>query len=122
MTREQLDAIRARYADEPLLGEMRTDRFGNLITVTSEHPVVTLLAEVERLRAELDTAGEVLAATSLKCDYAFARGVAAMREAASRECWTVSDELADIPDMETEQGTLQNVAYRIRALPDPEDK
>jgi hypothetical protein len=50
MTREQLDAIRARYADEPLLGEMRTDKFGNLITVTREHPVVALLAEVERLR------------------------------------------------------------------------
>jgi hypothetical protein len=52
MTREQLDAIRARYADEPLLGEMRTDKFGNLITVTREHPVVALLAEVEHLRED----------------------------------------------------------------------
>lgn len=55
-------------------------------------------------------------------DAAFKRGVKAMREAAVKECWNASDELADIPDMETEQGTLQNVAYRIRALPDPEDK
>lgn len=56
MTKEQLDAIRARYADEPLLKEMRTDTLGNLITVNRENPVVALLAEVERLTGERDEA------------------------------------------------------------------
>ena len=72
MTREQLDAIRARYA----------------------HPVVVLLAEVERLTVERDAA--------------FQRGVAAMREAAAQHF--------DCP------APFDFVAARIRALPDPEDK
>lgn len=79
MTREQLDAIRARYGDEPLLGEMRTDRFGNLITVTREHPVVALLAEVERLTADpLPAAAWVREVERA----AFNRGAESMRAAA----------------------------------------
>lgn len=62
---------------------------------------------------------------ALRKDYeklAFKRGVEAMREAAARECWRASDELADIPDMASEQGQAQLCATRIRALPMPEDK
>ena len=92
MTREQLDAIRARLDGGYEL--LRLD-------------MALLLAEVERLRAELDTVGEVLAATSLKCDYAFKRGVAAMREAAASHFSVVAP--------------YDYIAPRIRALPDPED-
>lgn len=117
MTREQLDAIRERMEN------------GFLPTWPDAR---ALLAEVERLTTLL--AGTESALDNdreyqerLKAEVAdmeraaFKRGVAAMREAAAKECWNASDELADIPDMETEQGTLQNVAYRIRAIPDPED-
>ena len=93
MTREQLDAIRAR-----LDGGYELSRLD----------MALLLAEVERLRAELDTVGEVLAATSLKCDYAFKRGVAAMREAAASHFSVVAP--------------YDYIAPRIRALPDPEDR
>ena len=112
MTREQLDAIRARYADEPLLGEMRTDRFGNLITVTREHPVVALLAEVEGMRESCTGLvkqnerqyDEVLRLTAER-DAAFQRGAAAMRDALLQRCDWHGD-----------------VADRIRAEPVPEDK
>ena len=92
MTREQLDAIRARLDGGYALSRL---------------DMALLLAEVERLRAELDTVGEVLAATSLKCDYAFKRGVAAMREAAASHFSVVAP--------------YDYIAPRIRALPDPED-
>lgn len=100
MTREQLDAIRARYPAH--LRKAMVSMGGH-----AWDDAYTLLAEVERLTAERDAA--------------FQRGVAAMREAAAKECWNASDELADVPDMESEQGTLQNVATRIRAIPDPKD-
>jgi hypothetical protein len=55
-------------------------------------------------------------------DAAYRRGAEAMREAAARECWALSDEMANVRGMLTEQGTAQNAATRIRALPIPEDK
>ena len=123
MTREQLDAIRARYADEPLIGEMRTDRFGNLITVTREHPVVALLAEVERLTALteainpcrlIDVGDDGVSRKRAEAD-AFKRGVAAMREAAAKRC-----EVSPFFDKVTTVGL--EYADAVRALPDPEDK
>lgn len=67
--------------------------------------------------------GYVLGSRNVKAtaQVAFQRGAEAMREAAAKECWKASDELADIPDMTTEQGELQIVATRIRALPIPSD-
>ena len=52
---------------------------------------------------------------------AFRRGAEAMREAAARECWAVSDEMADRNDMLSEQGTAQSCATRIRVLRIAED-
>ena len=109
MTREQLDAIRARVDElnatnghEPAAWEE------NRLSMANTN---ALLAEVERLRAELDTVGEVLAATSLKCDYAFRRGVAAMREAAA----SVIEAKVSNPYIN------RRMAEEVRALPDPED-
>ena len=111
MTKDELDAIRARYADEPLLGEMRTDRFGKLITVTREHPVHTLLAEVERVTAERDafmaletSYREQITDLNHRVNQAFRRGVAAMREAA----------VMAVPG--------HYVCQIIAHLPEPEDK
>ena len=70
MTNEQLDAIRARYADKPLLRELRTDTLGNFITVTREHPVLTLLDEVERLRDAHAMAVQVSGELCEKCGWA----------------------------------------------------
>ena len=102
MTIGQLAAIRARIAG----------RLEPHLDVTEIAMAVAdlraLLDEVDRLNIERDTA--------------FRRGVEAMRNAAARECWMVSDELADIPDMMSEQGAAQHCATRIRALPTPEDK
>jgi len=104
VTRDQLSAIRARLVAISLDDPDTFRRFVN----HAPTDLAALLDEVERLTAERDTA--------------FRRGVEAMRNAAARECWMVSDELADIPDMMSEQGAAQNCATRIRALPDPEDK
>ena len=129
MTREQLDAIRARYADEPLLGEMRTDRFGNLITVTREHPVVALLAEIEGMRESCTGLvkqnerqyDEVVRLTSER-DTAFARGVAAMRQAAVE----IASKRANLPkhsDLDSAWcRSAECILNDLRHLPDPEDK
>ena len=129
MTREQLDAIRARFDSglsleydetEALLAEIKrlTSDMVSLESIIAglerqlDGPrgvrarAERAEAEVERLTAERDTVGEVLAATSIKCDYAFQRGVAAMREAAVDAC------RPEYPD----------AVRRLRALPDPEDK
>ena len=107
MTREQLDAIRAR-----LDGGYELSRLD----------MALLLAEVERLRAELDTVGEVLAATSLKCDYAFKRGVAAMR-AAAVEVASKRANLQRFTDSDMAWGrSAQCILDELRHLSVPEDK
>jgi len=107
MTREQLDAIRARLDGGYALSRL---------------DMALLLAEVERLRAELDTVGEVLAATSLKCDYAFKRGVAAMREAAV-EVASKRANLQRVTDSDLAWGrSAECILDELRHLPDPEDK
>lgn len=113
MTKEQFDAIRARLA---------------AFTVQI-NDVSDLLAEVERLQTDVDLlkslkhGWKVLTEKAIEeANTAYQRGAAAMREAAAKECWKASDVLADIPDMTEQQGELQILARRIRALPDPKDK
>lgn len=136
MTKDELDAIRARVEADPKVGEACFDSEGNIGTVIRESDRRTLLAEVERLTAERDEAkakvheafGDAFSAMSEKLRYssdayieritkaAFARGVAAMREAAATHvafgahpsslCGRVVCDLAN----------------EIRDLPDPEDK
>jgi hypothetical protein len=60
MTKQELDEIRKKLADEPRVGYVSADRFGNLITCTRENMAVTLLAEVDRLIAERDAARNML--------------------------------------------------------------
>ena len=149
MTREQLDAIRARVEAATLgpweavtpkryaavrsdaercyvytQGKIPADTHPDTVArqqrdaqfiASAREDVPALLAEVERLRAELDTVGEVLAATSLKCDYAFSRGVAAMREAAAGHAYFFAHPTALCGP------TALAIAKDIRALPDPED-
>lgn len=119
MTREQLDAIRARV-EAATPGPWQVIATAGFIASARED-VSALLAEVERLRAELDTVGEALAATSIKCDYAFSRGVAAMREAAAKYFDERAARLHAAGDAITATAYSPN-AQIIRALPDPEDK
>ena len=156
MTREQLDAIRARVEAATLgpweavtpkryaavrsdaercyvytQGKIPADTHPDTVArqqrdaqfiASAREDVPALLAEVERLRAELDTVGEVLAATSLKCDYAFQRGVAAMREAAVE----IASKRANLPkhsDLDSAWcRSAECILDELRHLPDPEDK
>jgi hypothetical protein len=83
-------------------------------------------AEVEKWKSRYEALRTIASAEVAACHaevgQAYQRGAEAMREAAARECWRASDELADIPDMASEQGQAQLCATRIRALPLPEDK
>lgn len=104
MTREQLDAIRARVEAAPKVGDTFIDENGDEVRIVEtfeDKDVPALLAEVERLTAERDAA--------------FQRGVAAMREAAvlaSRE---------NIGCRHMVCHSCESPAAVIRALPDPED-
>ena len=154
MTREQLDAIRARVEAATLgpweavtpkryaavrsdaercyvytQGKIPADTHPDTVArqqrdaqfiASAREDVPALLAEVERLRAELDTVGEVLAATSLKCDYAFKRGVAAMREAAAAHFEELAWQQRFAGDFFMSP-VHEASAQRIRAYPDPED-
>lgn len=155
MTREQLDAIRARMEaatpgpweagtavccpDVGWVGGPRrticpvyegTKRTHMLDANDAEfiaharEDVPALLMEVERLQTDVDLlkslkhGWKVLTEKAIEeANTAYQLGAVAMREAAAQVCWQASDELADIPDMVTEQGELQVVATRIRALP-----
>ena len=110
MTREQLDAIRARLTFE--YGP-HTDVREILHAARDLH---ALLAEVEGMRESCTGLvkqnerqyDEVLRLTAER-DAAFARGVAAMREAAVAELFDKAHYLSE------------DWADDIRALPDPED-
>ena len=110
--RERDDRIRELEAEVTALKEREADLVRQNVALMGQNG--RLQQEVERLRAELDTVGEVLAATSLKCDYAFQRGAAAMREAAARRC-----EISPIHGEKTI--TARKYADAVRALPDLED-
>ena len=100
MTREQLDAIRARV-DE---AANRNWSMEAKVLVDAR----ALLAEVERLTADpLPAAAWVREVERA----AFQRGVAAMREAAAR--WFMAGMFR--------LGGGESIANIIRALPDPED-
>ena len=129
---ERLTAELHRMKSRPVEAEFsRLDTMWQQL-VRERDEAVHELSRLKGVRSEVNTAklndafteGTLKAGEAMRplVAAAFSRGVAAMRAAAAKECWTTSDELADVPDMESEQGTLQNVAYRIRALPDPEDK
>jgi len=103
VTREQLDAIRARV----LTTYFNNGGFnGCFIDVTN------LLAEVERLTADPLPAAAWMREVERA---AFSRGVAAMREAAAKRC-----EVSPFFDKVTTVGL--EYADAVRALPDPEDK
>jgi hypothetical protein len=70
MTKQELDEIRKKLADEPRVGYVSADRFGNLITCTRENMAVTLLAEVDRLQNELAVAIQVSGELCDKCGWA----------------------------------------------------
>jgi len=136
MTREQLDAIRARArsieANKPrndvwlfvrqdvpaLLAEvegMRESCTGLVKQNERQYDeVLRLTTEVERLTAERDafmaldaSYREQINEAALRTNQAFQRGVAAMREAAASHFSVVAP--------------YDYIAPRIRALPDPED-
>jgi hypothetical protein len=116
VTREQLDAIRARLTFE--YGP-HTDVREILHAARDLH---ALLAEVEGLRESCTGLvkqnerqyDEVLRLTAER-DTAFARGVAAMREAAAQRC-----EISPIHGEKTT--TARKYADAVRSLPDPEDE
>lgn len=107
MTREQLDAIRARVEAakswRPFTGSVDDIIFGQ----HALKDVPALLAEVERLTAERDAA--------------FKRGVAAMREAARTYFVDEAKKWQREGDEEMELRYLR-LAGEIRAIPDPEDR
>ena len=108
MTREQLDAIRTRARS------IEANKPRNDVWLFVRQDVPALLAEVEGMRESCTGLvkqnerqyDEVLRLTAER-DAAFARGVAAMREAAASHFSVVAP--------------YDYVAPRIRALPDPED-
>jgi hypothetical protein len=101
------DSIRYCWPDQDDAVDAQAHAFRDLIA-NAPTDLRALLDEVERLTTERDAA--------------FTLGARAMRHAASRECWAVSDEMANRDDMLSEQGTAQTCATRILALDSPEDK
>ena len=155
MTREQLDAIRARVEAATLgpweavtpkryaavrsdaercyvytQGKIPADTHPDTVArqqrdaqfiASAREDVPALLAEVERLTADpLPAAAWVREVERA----AFARGVAAMREAAAQKVTSYNIVVVDpagraFPVLES---PLQTLADELRALPDPEDK
>lgn len=116
MTSEQLDAIRARFDSGLSLEYDETE---------------ALLAEVERLREactglvrQNERQYDKMLQLITERDTTFARGVAAMREAAAQKVTSYNIVVVDpvgraFPVLES---PLQTLADEIRALLDPEDK
>jgi hypothetical protein len=107
--------------DEPSMEDILRDMRGRIDAALAEPP-----SPVETEYARLDVMWQTLVRerdeARAEVEQAYRRGAEAMREAAARECWSISDEMASVGGMLSEQGTAQIAATRIRALPIPEDK